>query len=216
MRCNKVLTMLRSIMSVASRKTNVRTIKKYSNRRLYDTETSGYITLDELSDIIRNGQDVQVLDAKSGEDLTQATLAQIVVESGAARLLPTPLLTQMIRMGDDQLAEFMQLYVAWAFQLYAETKKGITKLPGLGRGGDGENPLAKLLALNPFYRAAKAATDRGRSAPQRPAPATDPEPTPEPDYDDVPEDAKPSDVQELRGEIDQLKEMIRELAKSAE
>ena len=201
--------MLRSIMSVASRKNSVRTIKKYSNRRLYDTETSGYITLDELSDIIRDGQDVQVLDAKSGEDLTQGTLAQIVVESGAARLLPTPLLTQMIRMGDDALAEFMQLYVAWAFQLYAETKKGITKLPGLGGGGEGDNPLSRLLSLNPFYRAARAASGSKKNTMAGPAASPPDEPEPQ---EEQPAERAPNEVEELRGEIDQLKEMIKELA----
>jgi len=80
-------------------------VKKYSNRRLYDTEGSSYVTLEELADKIRQGADVRVLDAKTGEDLTQATLTQIILESrGAARLLPIPLLLQLIRMGDDALA----------------------------------------------------------------------------------------------------------------
>ena len=67
-------------------------IKKYSNRRLYDTTESKYITLDELTAIIRSGRDVRIVDAKTNEDLTQATLAQMILESGrAARLLPQPL-----------------------------------------------------------------------------------------------------------------------------
>jgi polyhydroxyalkanoate synthesis repressor PhaR len=180
----------------------MRIIKKYSNRRLYDTQSSGYITLDELQEIIRGGEDVQVIDAKTGNDLTQATLAQIVVESGAARLLPTPLLTQMIRMSDDALAEFMQLYVAWAFQMYAETKKGLGKIPGLNKL-DGEGAIGRLLNLNPFYRAARAAAG---SPPAAPAEAEPPEPT-----DD---DRNRDEVAELRGEIDELKKMIHDLAKS--
>ena len=76
-------------------------------RRLYDTGESRYITLEELSEKIRAGQDVRVVDAKTNEDLTQATLTQIIIESrGAARLLPPQLLTQLIRLGDDSLAEF--------------------------------------------------------------------------------------------------------------
>ena len=71
-------------------------IKKYGNRRLYDTESSRYITLEELAGIIRRGEEVRVVDAKSGEDLTTATLAQIIIEGrGAARLLPLPLLVQL-------------------------------------------------------------------------------------------------------------------------
>ncbi len=176
----------------------MRLIKKYSNRRLYDTELSGYITLDELADTIRAGVDIEVVDAKSGEDLTQGTLAQIVVETGAARLLPAPLLTQMIRMEHDALAEFMQLYVSWAFQVYSETKKGLGKLPGLG-SFDGEAAVAKLLNLNPFYRAARAA-----AAP--PAPKTKIGGTPR---TAEPEAEPPDDVSELRKEIDELKAMVK-------
>lgn len=193
--------MLRGINLVRRNRSAMRTIKKYSNRRLYDTEVSGYITLDELAETIRRGVDVKVVDAKSGEDLTQGTLAQIVVETGAARLLPAPLLTQMIRMGDDALAEFMQLYVAWAFQVYAETKKGLGKLPGI-KSIDGDGAVAKLLNLNPFYRAAKAAA----------APPSGRRPAPEP----LEEESEPeqTDVAELRREMDELKAMIAKLAES--
>lgn len=88
-------------------------VKKYGNRRLYDTEASRYITLEELSARIREGDDVDVIDAKTGQDLTQVTLAQIILESrGGAKLLPVPLLKQLVRMGDDALAEFFGRYVA--------------------------------------------------------------------------------------------------------
>src|SRR5262245_46762004 len=63
-------------------------VKKYTNRRLYDTEESRYITLEELAEKIRAGDDASVIDARTGEDLTQATLTQIIMESrGAARIL---------------------------------------------------------------------------------------------------------------------------------
>lgn len=188
----------------------MRIIKKYSNRRLYDTKSSGYITLDELQEIIRDGEDVQVIDAKSGDDLTQATLAQIVVESGAARLLPTPLLTQMIRMSDDALAEFMQLYVAWAFQVYAETKKGLGKIPGLNKI-DGGGAMSRLLNLNPFYRAARAAA----GSPGGSTEAEDADEAPEPVEPPAAADTSSDDVAELRGEIDELKKLIHDLAGSS-
>lgn len=102
----------------------VKLIKKYTNRRLYDTDDSRYITLDELAEIVRKGHDVKVIDAQSDQDLTQATLAQIVVESrGAAKLLPVPLLTQMVRMEDDALAEFMSLYLTWSLDIYYAMKQ---------------------------------------------------------------------------------------------
>ncbi len=99
-------------------------IKKYSNRRLYDTDQSRYITLEELAERIRVGADVQVIDASSGRDLTQATLVQIVLESrGAGRLLPPTLLVAMIRMGDDALADFLGRWMNWALQMYGAARQ---------------------------------------------------------------------------------------------
>src|SRR5262249_9441201 len=100
-------------------------VKKYSNRRLYDTDDSRYISLEELAEKIRQGVDVRVEDAKSGEDLTAATLTQILVDGrGAARLLPVSLLIQLVRLGDDALAEFLGNYVRWALEIYVQAKQG--------------------------------------------------------------------------------------------
>src|SRR5688500_4830008 len=100
-------------------------VKKYANRRLYDPEESRYITLDELAEKIRGGADVRVVDAKTGEDLTQGTLAQIILESrNAARLLPVPLLVQLVRMGDAALAEFFGRYVSMALEIYQTARQG--------------------------------------------------------------------------------------------
>jgi polyhydroxyalkanoate synthesis repressor PhaR len=109
------------------------TIKKYSNRRLYDTQASCYVTLEELAARIRNGDDVRVVDARSAEDLTQATLVQIVLESrGAGRLLPTPLLVQMIRMGDGALAEFLGTWMLWALEVHGTMRRaGLGAVPNL-------------------------------------------------------------------------------------
>lgn len=113
-------------------------VKKYSNRRLYDTEESRYITLEELAEKIRHGQDATVVDAKTNEDLTQATLAQIIMESrGAARILPVPLLLQLIRLGDESLTEFLGLYLSQALDNYLALKKGAQAIAPL-------NPLANL------------------------------------------------------------------------
>ncbi|HEX5057745.1 MAG TPA: polyhydroxyalkanoate synthesis regulator DNA-binding domain-containing protein [Kofleriaceae bacterium] len=101
-------------------------IKKYGNRRLYDTGDSRYVTLDELAGKIRSGSDLRVVDAQTGEDLTQATLTQIVLETGnAAKFLPVQLLTQMIRLSDDALAEFFSRYVTGALDLYLQAKRGV-------------------------------------------------------------------------------------------
>lgn len=78
----------------------MRIIKKYSNRRLYDTEVSGYINLDGLAALIQAGTRVQVVDARSGEDLTRGVLMQVLLEvQGGLELMPVGLLHRMIRMG---------------------------------------------------------------------------------------------------------------------
>jgi polyhydroxyalkanoate synthesis repressor PhaR len=108
-------------------------IKKYGNRRLYDTSDSRYVTLDELAAKIRSGSDLRIVDAQTGEDLTQATLTQLVLETGnAAKFLPVQLLTQMIRLSDDALAEFFSRYVTSALDVYLQAKRGMQSIPGLG------------------------------------------------------------------------------------
>ena len=80
-------------------------IKKYANRRLYNTESSTYVTLDDLGQMVRSDRDFVVYDAKSGEDLTHSVLTQIIVDqearSTSPNLLPTPFLRQLIRFYDD-------------------------------------------------------------------------------------------------------------------
>lgn len=105
-----------------------RVIKKYSNRRLYDTERSRYITLEELTATIRDGIDVRIVDAKSGADLTQATLALLVIEGDAAKSMPVPLLLQLVRMGDDALAEFFSKYVTNALEMYLAARQGVSAI----------------------------------------------------------------------------------------
>ena len=106
-----------------------RVIKKYGNRRLYDTVESRYVTLDELAACVRAGNDVRVVDARDDGDITQATLAQIILEGrGAAQLLSVPILTQLVRMSDDALADFMSRYVSAALALYQQTRQGVAGL----------------------------------------------------------------------------------------
>jgi polyhydroxyalkanoate synthesis repressor PhaR len=171
-------------------------IKKYGNRRLYDTGDSRYITLDELATKVRGGTDVRVIDAQTNDDLTQATLAQIILESGsAARLLPTQLLTQLVRLDSDSLAEFFGRYVSGALEVYLQAKRGAQSLASM-------NPLAQLpVWMNPFG---------GYGAPQPPpyyapppAPSRPPtEPPPDDDHDDRRRD---DDIAALRRELDELK-----------
>jgi polyhydroxyalkanoate synthesis repressor PhaR len=168
-------------------------VKKYGNRRLYDTGQSKYITLEELAETIRKGSDVQVLDAKTGQDLTQPTLTQIIVESrGAARLLPVPLLLQLIRMREDALAEFMGRWMTWALAVYTQARRGATSMA----------------AYNPLAMAPFAATNALARLFNGPAAWSEPEPLPPPPPEAAPEPVN-DDVAQLRRELDDLKRSLQ-------
>src|SRR5213075_947616 len=81
------------------------TIKKYANRRLYNTGTSTYVTLEDLADMVKSGEDFVVYDAKSGEDITRSVLTQIIFEqeNKGQNLLPVAFLRQLIRFYGDSL-----------------------------------------------------------------------------------------------------------------
>ena len=97
-------------------------IKKYENRRLYDTFASRYINLDDIARMVRNGKDLRVVDAKSGEDLTRTTLTQIIVEDSKEQPggLPVELLRQLIVATDHVGREFVMWYLRSALDAYGK------------------------------------------------------------------------------------------------
>lgn len=101
-------------------KPSVILIKKYGNRRLYDTASSRYVNLDDLAAHIRAGRDVRVVDAKSGQDLTRVILTQIITEDakGKPTGLPLELLRQLIIASDEVRQEFLMWYLKSAFDTY--------------------------------------------------------------------------------------------------
>ncbi len=172
------------------------TIKKYPNRRLYDTEGSRYITMKELAERVRKGRDVRVLDAKTDDDLTQATLVQLLTEGGRAHLLPVPLLMQLVRMNDDALAEFYTRYMTWAMELYFAMKQ---------RAGTSFNPFSQM----PFDVGGALARlfigQNGQSqmpAPMPPPPSTAASPTPSAHETN-------GDIADLRRELAELKRSLQ-------
>ena len=102
-------------------------IKKYANRRLYDTSNSRYINLEDIGALVRNGKDVQVVDANTGEDLTRVTLTQIIVEDakGAPSGLPLELLRQLIVTTDHVGQEFILWYLKSAFDTYQKVQSSV-------------------------------------------------------------------------------------------
>jgi polyhydroxyalkanoate synthesis repressor PhaR len=102
-------------------------IKKYGNRRLYDTAASRYVNLEDVAQRIREGAAVQVIDAGSGEDLTRVTLTQIIVEDarGESAGLPLELLRQLIVASDKARQDFLMWYLNRAFDAYQKVQDAI-------------------------------------------------------------------------------------------
>ncbi|HLG97555.1 MAG TPA: polyhydroxyalkanoate synthesis regulator DNA-binding domain-containing protein [Bryobacteraceae bacterium] len=102
-------------------------IKKYENRRMYDTSRRRYVNLEELAAMIRKGADVRVLDAKSGEDLTRVTLTQIITEDakGQPAGLPLELLRQLIVASDRARQDFLLWYLKSAFDSYQKVQEAV-------------------------------------------------------------------------------------------
>jgi polyhydroxyalkanoate synthesis repressor PhaR len=100
------------------------TIKKYANRRLYNTETSSYITLEHLATMTREGRDFQVFDARTGEDITRSVLTQIVMEEEATgqTMLPVPFLRQIIAMYGDSMQAMVPHYLEASMAAFAENQ----------------------------------------------------------------------------------------------
>ena len=100
-------------------------VKKYANRRLYNTESSSYITLDTLAEMVRNGRDFVVYDAKTGEDITRSVLTQIIVEeeSKGRALLPTGFLRQLIGFYGDSMQNLVPKYLEQAMTNFAHQQE---------------------------------------------------------------------------------------------
>lgn len=102
-------------------------IKKYGNRRLYDTSASCYVNLEDIARIVREGKEVQVVDAKSGEDLTRVILTQIITEDARDKPtgLPLELLRQLIVATDQTRQEFILWYLKSAFDTYQTVQDAV-------------------------------------------------------------------------------------------
>src|SRR5688572_18920910 len=107
-------------------------IKKYANRRLYNTDTSSYVTLDDLAAMVKGGRDFVVFDAKSGDDLTHSVLTQIIVDQegrmgGGQTLLPIPFLRQLIRFYGDSIERMVPSYLQVSLETLAKEQERFRK-----------------------------------------------------------------------------------------
>ena len=187
-------------------------VKKYANRRLYNTETSSYITLDNLADMVRLGRDFVVYDAKSGEDITRGVLTQIIVEeeSKGTSMLPTNFLRQLIGFYGDSLQGVVPRYLESAMSNFARQQQQMRQVmqqtfsPFLPMGVEemGRQNIAlmerAMAMFNPFSRTGETApraadlpAEDASVAPQAPAAA-----------------AETPDVETLRHEVEALRAQL--------
>ena len=113
------------------------TIKKYANRRLYNTATSSYVTLENLCDMVRNGEDFVVRDARSGDDITRQVLTQIIVEQEAKgqNMLPLSFLRQLIQLYGDNVQAFVPSYLEVAMETFTRNQGDIRARMNESLGG---------------------------------------------------------------------------------
>lgn len=149
-------------------------IKKYANRRLYNTASSSYITLEDLARMTREGVEFKVLDAKSGEDITHSILTQIIMEeesSGGEQMLPVSFLRQLIGMYGNSMQSMMPAYLEAMMTNFRDNQ---AKVAEALQSRVGSNPLAKLAETN--LAMMRAATDalmpRKAEAPRAAEPPT--------------------------------------------
>ena len=168
------------------------TIKKYANRRLYDTESSAYITLDRLAQMVREGREFEVVDAKSGEDITRQVLTQIIVDEEArgATMLPINFLKQLIGLYGNSMQNLVPQYLEAAMDAFQRNQSAV-------RDAFGTNMFADLAKRNMamFEDAAQAFTGKSQAA-SRPQ-----------------EKASSSEVEQLKAELAALQAKVDRLSR---
>ncbi len=186
-------------------------IKKYANRRLYNTQTSSYVTLDHLCEMVKEGVDFEVRDARSGEEITRSVLTQIIFEEEAKgqNLLPIRFLRQLIRLYGDSMQSFVPGYLDLSMESFSKNQEAIKSrvVEAFGGGSQAFEVMARQnIAM--FERAMKMFSpfglpQRGGSEePARPANGTG---TAEPKTSE--------EISELKSEIEAMRKQLSELAR---
>jgi polyhydroxyalkanoate synthesis repressor PhaR len=186
-------------------------IKKYANRRLYNTQTSSYVTLDHLCEMVKEGVDFEVRDARTGEDITRSVLTQIIFEEEAKgqNLLPIRFLRQLIRLYGDSLQSFVPGYLDLSMESFAKNQEAIKHrvAEAFGGGSQAFEVMARQnLAM--FERAMKMFSPFGVGVPTRGEQ--------EPGARNTNGTAEPKtseEISELKNEIEAMRKQLSELAR---
>lgn len=183
-------------------------IKKYANRRLYNTASSSYVTLEHLSDMVKRGVDFVVYDAKTNEDITRTVLTQIIFEEESREgqnLLPIQFLRQLIGFYGNSMQHFLPSYLELSLSTFAEQQERMRSQfasigQGSGLGGAYEEQIRQNLAM--FDRAMKMFSPFAYARPpEEPAPATKPA---EPAAGDETLNALKKQMAEMQAQIEKL------------
>ena len=170
------------------------TIKKYANRRLYDTESSAYITLDRLAEMVREGREFEVVDAKTGEDITRQVLTQIIVDEEArgSTMLPVNFLKQLIGLYGNSMQGMVPQYLEAAMDAFQRNQSAMRD----AFGGKVFADIAKrnMEMFEGASRAFTASPTKPKAKPEKPQP------------DD-------SEIDQLRAELAALRDKVDRLTK---
>lgn len=175
-------------------------VKKYANRRLYNTSTSSYITLDDLAGMVRDDVEFQVLDAKTGDDITHSILTQIIMdeESSGEQMLPVSFLRQLIGMYGNSMQSLMPSYLEASMQNFRENQ---SKIREAFEKGISNTPLAKIHETNmAMMRAAADVLMPGSSSTKKPEKAEAAE-------------SSGSEIEALRAQMAAMQKKLDELSK---
>jgi polyhydroxyalkanoate synthesis repressor PhaR len=182
-------------------------IKKYANRRLYNTQTSSYVTLDHLCEMVKTGTEFQVIDARSGEDITRSVLTQIIFEEEAKgqSLLPIHFLRQLIRMYGDSMQAFVPGYLDLSMESFTKNQETMRSRIAEAFGG-GSQALENLTRQNleMFERAMQVFTPF--------APRTARSEDGEPRSNGASEAKSSEEISELKSEIEAMRKQLAELS----
>lgn len=187
------------------------TVKKYANRRLYNTSTSAYVTLEDLATMVKSGEDFVVFDAKSGDDITRSVLTQIIFEQegkGGQSLLPITFLRQLIRFYGDSMQMLVPSYLEFTIdKLTSEQGKFRDKVAG-GFGAPLSGPIFGSLEEQARKNMALFNQALGLFSPF----AASAQPPAEKPSDEAAEPAAKSDIDEMKRQLEELQKRIEGMA----
>jgi polyhydroxyalkanoate synthesis repressor PhaR len=188
------------------------TIKKYANRRLYNTGTSTYVTLEDLAAMVKDGEDFLVYDAKSGDDITRSVLAQIIFEQenkAGQNLLPTTFLRQLIRFYGDSMQMVVPKYLEQSIATLTQEQEKFRKQIANTLSGTPFAPLEEQVRRNMELFQQTFSMFKPFAAPR---PAASPEPEPDANA----EAPKDSNIDDLRQQMKEMQERLERMSKKDE